>query len=208
MFRSLRASVCLFLVAFGAQGQSIRTVAGGGTLDGQLVSNIPINGPQGMAFDHAGNLYLASRYDGQVIKVDATSRVVKVVAGNGAAGFTGDGGAATSATLRQPAGLALDANDNLYIADVLNNRVRRVDAKSGIITTYAGGGTPASGIGDGGAATSAILAGPTGLAIDRGFLYVTESAFDGNRGRRIDLASYVINLTDAGQLNSPFRIAC
>src|SRR5205823_4476713 len=114
---------------------------------------------------------------------------------------------AVSATLNNPEGIVFDSAGNLYIADNVNNRVRRVDAKSGVITTYAGGGTPATGIGDGGAATSAILGGPTGLAIDRGFLYVTESAFDGNRVRRIDLATNVINTIDAGQLSSPFGIA-
>ena len=196
--RRLTWAVTITLIALVAHAQSIVTVAGGGTLDGQLVSNVPINGPENIKFDHAGNIYVASRYDGQVLEIDAVTRVVKVIAGNGAAGFTGDGGLASRATLRQPSGLALDADDNLFIADTLNNRIRRVDAKTGIITTFAGGGTPDSGIGDGGAATAAILGTPVGLTIDRGFLYITEQAYDSNRVRRVNLSTGVID-TIAGK---------
>src|SRR5438105_8668544 len=198
MSKSLRAAVCLLFVALGAHAQSIVTVAGGGTLDGQLVSDIPTRGPRGIAFDHSGNVYIALRYGGQVLKVDSVTGVVKVVAGNGAAGFSGDGSLATGATLRQPAGIAIDASDNLYIADTLNNRVRRVDAKSGIISTYVGSGTSVTGLGDGGAATAAELDIPWGLAIGRGLLYITELAYTAHRVRRVNMASGVID-TIAGK---------
>jgi sugar lactone lactonase YvrE len=196
------------VAAFAAaslHAQSITTIAGGGSDDGQAATAIPISSPRGIAVDAGGNIYFAEGA-GRVRRVDAASGVVKTIAGNGAAGLSGDGALAVGATLNNPEGIVFDSSGNLYIADNANNRVRRIDAKSGIITTYAGGGTPATGIGDGGVATSAILSGPTSLAIDRGFLYVTESAFDSNRVRRIDLATNIINTFDAGQLNAPFGI--
>ncbi len=222
--RRLALVALLWLVSLHVSAQSILTVAGGGTLDGQLVSSIPISGPRGMAFDHSGNIYFAATYAGQILKVDAVSGVVKVVAGNGASGYSGDGGLATSATLRQPEGIILDASDNLFIADTNNGRVRRVDAKSGIITTYAGGGTPASGNGDGGQAAAAALGQPWGLTIDHGFLYITDEAYNTENVRRVDMAKGTIDtiagLTDgsrggfggdngpakAAQLNAPLAV--
>ena len=197
--RRLSTALLLSLAALGADAQSILTVAGGGTLDGQRVSDAPISEPGGAAFDRSGNFYVVSRSGGQVLKIDAVTRVVTVVAGNGASGFTGDNGPAVSATLRQPGEVALDANDNIYIADTQNGRVRRVDAKTGIITTYAGGATPADGsIGDGGQATAAELDSPWGLLVDRGFLYITEQAYNAHRVRRINIATGVID-TFAGK---------
>ncbi|HKB80548.1 MAG TPA: hypothetical protein VKH35_12620, partial [Thermoanaerobaculia bacterium] len=193
VLRRLGLALLLSAVSLRVPAQSILTIAGGGSVDGQLVSDIPTLGPQGIAFDHRGDVYLALYYAGQVLKIDATTRTVKVVAGNGASGFSGDGGPATAATLRQPAGIILDANDNLYIADTGNNRVRRVDANSGIIETLAGGGTPADGIGDGGPATAAIVGRPWGVAVFGGSLYITEQNFDANRVRRVNLAAGVID---------------
>ena len=222
--RRLALVALLWLVSLHVSAQSILTVAGGGTLDGQLVSSIPISGPRGIAFDHSGNIYFAATFAGQILEVDAVSGAVKVVAGNGASGYSGDGGLATSATLRQPQGIVLDAGDNLFIADTNNGRVRRVDAKSGIITTYAGGGTPASGNGDGGQATLAELGQPWGLTIDHGFLYITDEAYNTENVRRVDMASETLDtiagLTDgslggfagdnglakAAQLNAPLAV--
>src|SRR6266513_3263778 len=194
IIRRLATAVLMSLIALAAQAQSIVTVAGGGTLDGHRVSDVPISEPGGVAFDRSGNVYIASRSGGQVLKIDAVTRVVTVVAGNGASGFTGDNGPAVSATLRQPGEIAVDANDNLFIADTLNGRIRRVDAKPGIITTFAGGATPPDGgIGDGGPATAAHLEAPWGLVIDRGFLYVAEYGYNGHRVRRINMTTGVID---------------
>ena len=97
-----------------------------------------------------------------------------VVAGNGIKGYSGDGGAAVSASLNGPRGLALDAAGVLYIADTHNYRIRRVSG--GIITTVAGGGDPI-GSGDGGPATSASLANPNGVAVDgAGNLYIADTS--------------------------------
>ena len=191
-FRGLTWCLLLSLVALATHAQSILTVAGGGTIDGQLISNVAISDPAGVAFDHSGNFYFASRTSNQVLKMDAKTRVVTVVAGNGASGSSGDGGLGKNATFAQLGQVALDANDNVYIADIGNgsDRIRRVDAKTGIITPFAGGGTPADGIGDGGQATAAQFALPFGLTIDRGFLYVTD--YYQNRVRRIEISSGVI----------------
>src|SRR6202021_724936 len=95
-------------------------------------------------------------------------------AGNGTAGYSGDNGPATSAELNSPQGLAVDAAGNLYILDTKNNRIRKVAAVSGMITTVAGNGT-AGYTGDGGPATSAEVNAPQGLAIDAaGDLYLTD----------------------------------
>ena len=172
------------------RAQSILTAAGGGTLDGQRAADIPTYGPRGVALDRAGNVYIVVNGGEQVLKIDASTSLVTTVAGNGAAGFVGDGGLAVNAALRQPSSVVLDADGNVYISDTSNNRVRRVDAKSGFITTYAGGGSPPEGsIGDGGPATSATVARPFGLLIFGGALYITEQDYNANRVRRVDMAT-------------------
>jgi len=102
--------------------------------------------------------------------------VISTVAGNGTAGFAGDGGAATSAELYLPRYVAVDAIGNVYIADFQNNRVRMVAASTGIVTTVAGNGTTGYS-GDGAAATSAELSQPCGVAVDRsGNIYIADTS--------------------------------
>ncbi|MFT3791951.1 MAG: choice-of-anchor D domain-containing protein [Rudaea sp.] len=126
-----------------------------------------------MAIDSAGNLYLADRYASVIRKVDKNG-VASVVAGNGTAGYAGDGGAATSAQLDFPAGVAVDDAGNLYIADTNNNVIRKVDA-NGIITTSVGTGVLGF-YGDGGPATDARLNAPQGVAISaNGDLYIADT---------------------------------
>ena len=160
--RSVRFALLAIVVCTTLRAQSILTAAGGGTLDGQRALDIPTYGPRGIAFDRAGNVYLAT-FGGQVLEIGAATGIVTTVAGNGAAGFTGDGGLAINAALRQPQNIALDSDGNVYIADTENDRVRRVDAKTRRITTFAGGGSPPEGqIGDSGPATEALVARPWG----------------------------------------------
>lgn len=150
-------------------GGTITTVAGGGvqTGDGIAATSAQIS-PLGVAVDGTGNLYIA---DGNRIRKVAGGTIT-TVAGTGAAAFSGDGGAATSATLNGPRGIALDSTGNLYIADTMNNRIREV--ASGTITTIAGGGT--AGLGDGGPATSANLLNPGGVTVDSaGDVYVADT---------------------------------
>jgi uncharacterized repeat protein (TIGR01451 family) len=121
--------------------------------------------PSGVAVDLAGNLYISDQLAGVVRKVD-TGGIITTVAGGGGIGYGGDTGPATAALLNFPSGVAVDSSGNLYIADVNNSRVRKVDTH-GIITTVAGNGTSGYS-GDSGAATNAELNGPAGVAVNGG----------------------------------------
>src|SRR5206468_5929882 len=144
----------------------ISPVAGNGSPafagDGGAATSASLNGLVAVALDASGNLYVADKRNHRIRKVAAATGIITTVAGNGINTFAGDGGAATNASLNYPASVALDASGNLYIADPNNNRIRKVAAATGVITTVAGGG---SALGDGGAATSASLYGPTAVAL-------------------------------------------
>jgi sugar lactone lactonase YvrE len=162
-------------------------VAGNGnsgyTGDGGAATSATLSLPQGVAVDSAGNVFIADTDNNVVRRVDAKSGIIRTVAGNGASGFSGDGGPATSAALALPQRLAIDSLGNLYVADLLNNRVRRIDAATGVITTVAGTGA-ADFSGDGGQATSAALNNPGDVAIDDfGYLYIVDLL--NNRVRRV-----------------------
>src|SRR6266853_1789722 len=130
--------------------------------DGGPAKAALLNGPFDVAFDAAGNLYFSDTFNNRIRRVDATSGVITTVAGNGEKGYSGDGGPATEAGLDEPYGIVLDRPGNIFIADRLNRRVRRIDAASGIILTLAGTGEAAYG-GDGGPAARAGLGEPNGL---------------------------------------------
>jgi len=163
----------------------ISVVAGNGLSsgagDGGLAVGASLAHPAGLAFDSAGNLYIADTATSTVRKVD-TNGIITTVAGGSTAGFAGDGGAATSAQLNAPMGVAVDAAGNLYIAEFSNNRVRKVSA-NGIISTVAGNsGSWYPGCGDGGPATNAFLNHPTGVAFDAsGNLYIADYDLNGIR---------------------------
>src|SRR5205814_820849 len=107
----------------------ITTVAGNGGLafagDGGAATNASLNTPASVALDASGNLYIADQGNHRIRKVDAATGIITTVAGNGSPAFAGDGGAATSASLNSPSGVALDASGNLYIADFFDNRIRK-----------------------------------------------------------------------------------
>src|ERR1017187_612917 len=159
--------------AFG-QTYTISTFAGGG-----LPVNIPgtsasLGNPRGVAVDSSGNVFFVDQ--NTVLRLDAKTGILTLAAGSGTTGFSGDNGPAASAQLYFPQGLAVDSAGNLYIADFLNSRIRKVS--NGVITTVAGGG---SSFGDSGPATGAQL-GPVGVAVDSaGALYIA----DGNRIRKV-----------------------
>jgi hypothetical protein len=123
---------------------TITTVAGTGRKgysgDGGPATKAELNEPYEIRFDRAGNLYFVERLNHTVRRVDAKTRIISTIAGTGTAGFSGDDGPATKAMLNQPHSIQFDAQNNLYICDILNHRIRRVDLKSGVIRTFAGTG--------------------------------------------------------------------
>ena len=145
----------------------IMTYAGTGTAgysgDGALATLARLNRPQGIHLASNGDLYIADALNSAIRKVAAVTGIITTYAGTGTAGFSGDGGAATSAQLNAPEAMHLNSVGDLYIADTVNNRIRRVSA-GGTITTVAGTGTAGS-VGDGGSATAAQLDTPRGIAI-------------------------------------------
>ena len=164
----------------------ITTIAGTGTAayrasdEGAAATSAQISSPASVAFDSAGNLYIADTSNHRIRKVD-TAGMITTVAGT-TQGFSGDGGPATSAQLDFPIGLALDGADNIYVTDQNNNRIRKVDAATGNISTVAGGG---SALGDGGPALSAQFNSPANMEFDcAGNLYVAD--FRNHRVRKVD----------------------
>lgn len=143
--------------------KKISVVAGNGTKgysgDGGPAKSAQLNGPHEVRFDGKGNLFIVERDNAIVRRVDMKSGIVSTVAGIGKPGYSGDGGPATKAQFNQPHGINLDRSGNLYICDPLNNRLRRVDAKTGIVTTFAGNGQDGRAP-DEGTLTGTPLAGP------------------------------------------------
>jgi uncharacterized protein (TIGR03437 family) len=197
-------ALCVLLAAsLGAQAGSsytIDTVAGSDWIgDGGPALEALLRQPEGIASDALGNLYVSDAADHRVRKI-STSGVITTVAGTGAPGYAGDGGPAIAARLFSPYGLACDGRGNLFIADLGNARVRRVDA-NGAITTVAGGG-----------ATAISLVAPRNLALDGyGNLYISD--FGANRVYRLSSVgsamdgSLVTWVDDAAHLSYPAGLA-
>ena len=201
---------------------TISTVAGTGDGayqgDGVPAVSAALNSPSGLAIDGAGNLFIADTLNNRVRKVDAVTGLISTVAGNGDPGSAtdvGDGGLATAANLNQPQGVTADQNGNLFVADTGNQRIRRVDAITGIITTVAGNGAPSKEgdgkgtyTGDGGPAVSAGLSLPYGVAFDSsGNMYIPDSA--NNAIRMVNSAGTISTVAMPGGrlLNTPSGVA-
>jgi sugar lactone lactonase YvrE len=157
----------------------IDTIAGTGKSgfsgDGNSAIDAELHGPYGIAVDRNGNVYVADYFNCRIREVSSSNSQINTIAGNGTCGFAGDGGPATSASIGEIFGIALDSQGNVYLADNGNNRVRMIDTH-GNISTVAGNGAVGL-LGDNGPATSAELETIYGLTLDHsGYLYVLNSA--------------------------------
>jgi sugar lactone lactonase YvrE len=142
-----------------------------------------------------GALFVAD-LSNRVRRLDLTTGIVTTVAGTGVVGYSGDGGSALAARLNSPQRIAIDSVGNIYIADSGNNRVRRVDAQTGVITTVAGRGVAGFG-GDGGLGTAALLRKPRGVALDGDdTVYIADSG--NHRIRKLDLSTSIISTVAGG----------
>jgi streptogramin lyase len=167
----------------------IFTVAGTGkpgySGDGQRATEATLNEPYEVRFDRQGHLYIVERLNHVVRFVDARTKVIRTVAGTGKPGFSGDGGPAVRAAMNEPHSIQLDGLGNLYICDIRNHRVRRVDLKTGIIRTFAGTGEPAL-TPDGAKIAGTPLNGPRALDFDsQGNLWL--ALREGNAVYKLDL---------------------
>ncbi|OFW40135.1 MAG: hypothetical protein A3J28_06665 [Acidobacteria bacterium RIFCSPLOWO2_12_FULL_60_22] len=173
---------------------TISTFAGGGSrfgVDGIPATSAGLSYPVGVAVNAAGDVFIGELLGNRIRKVSPNG-IIATVAGNGTAGFSGDGGPAPSASLNNPRGIALDSAGSIYIADFNNHRIRKI-TPVGIMNTVAGTGTPSFGSsGDGGAATSASVSSPSGVAVDAaGNLYIVDSL--NSRIRKVSPAGIITN---------------
>ena len=173
-----------YLVRKVATGGQISSIAGAG-LPGSPIDRVGYG--RGMAYDSRGNLYIADSSNNRIM-ILPTSGTMRVYAGpsNGASGLSAEGGLATTARFFSPKGVAIDSNDNVYVADWGNNRIRKIDASALTVTTFAGNGKLAYS-GDGGPATAAGFS-PAALLFDRqGNLLIADDS--NNRIRRIEITT-------------------
>lgn len=173
---------------------TIQNVAGTGkvgyTGDGGPASDATFNLPHEIRFDKAGNFYIADMTNHAVRRVDAKTEIITTFAGTGKAGYSGDGGPASAAQLKQPHSIQFDpGGEHLYICDIGNNVVRRVDMKTGTISTFAGIGKPGE-TPDGAPLVGTPLKGPRSMDFDaKGDIWLCTR--EGNQVFRIDMKAGV-----------------
>jgi DNA-binding beta-propeller fold protein YncE len=155
----------------------IDTYAGTGekkaAADGAPLAGAPLNGPRALDLDPKGNLYLALREGNAVYRIDPKEGKIHHFAGTGEKGYTGDGGPAKAAKLSGPKGISYSSDGGVYIADTESHTIRRIDLKSGVITTVLGTGE--SGDGPLGDPLKYKLARPHGVFVHKGNIYVADS---------------------------------
>ena len=179
------------ITTVAGNGYGAGTNNGGYSGDGGSAISAELNGPNDVAVDAIGNLFIADQGNNVIRKVSTTG-IITTVAGNGILGYSGDGGSADSAELNYPTGVAVDASGNLFIADYNNHRIRKVST-NGITTTVAGNGTPGYS-GDGGSADSAELYYPSGVAVDAsGNLFIAD--LNNNRIREVIGGAVPVTIT-------------
>jgi sugar lactone lactonase YvrE len=176
----------------------ITSIAGTGVAgdagDGGPADAAQLSFPTGVAVDRSSNVYIADSKNNRVRRIDARTKTITTIAGTGLAGFGGDGGPALSAPLDLPVAVAVDDQDEIYVADALNNRIRRI-SRDGIVTTVAGTGLGGSS-GDGAPATEAHLSQPLGVAITPTGFAIADSS--NHRVRVVDRAGVISTLAGVG----------
>ncbi len=195
------------------------TGATGYTGDGGLAADATLNAPTAIAVDIAGNVFIADTGNYAIRRVDAVTGVITTICGGNGHGDSGDNGPATAAELEKPVGLAVDAADEIFIADAEDTQIRKIQT-NGVILWYGGEGTPATGNGDGGFATGAKFISPAGLALDAaGNLYIADRG--AGNVRKIDTNGKISTVAGTGvqgnsglggpatsaKLNSPAAVA-
>ncbi len=179
----------------------ITTVAGNGQMgysgDGGPATQAAMNQPYSLQVDRNGDIYIVDRLNAAVRKVAAATGIITTVAGNGQAGYSGDGGPGARAQLREPNDCFLDGRGGLLIADIQDQRVRRLDLRTGIITTFAGNGEKAR-QGDGLPAAQASIFGARAVCMDRrGNTYICER--EGNGVRLVDARGVMSTYAGTGE---------
>jgi streptogramin lyase len=179
----------------------ITTVAGTGrqgyTGDGGPATQATMNQPYSLQIDSNGDIYIVDRLNAVIRKVEAATGLITTVAGTGEPGYSGDGGPGTRAQLREPNDCFLDGRGGLLIADVQEQRIRRLDLRTGIITTFAGTGEKAR-AGDGRGATAASILGARAVCMDRrGNTYICER--EGNGIRKVDARGIMSTYAGTGE---------
>ncbi|WP_406695045.1 hypothetical protein V5E97_28800 [Singulisphaera sp. Ch08] len=199
---TLPLGICLLVLADPTMTTAVGTGKQGRPADGGPAVEATLNMPFDVAFDSGANLYLSDTMNHCIRRVDAKTGAITTVVGSGTQGFSGDGGSALKAQLNEPYGVVIDSKRNLYFADRLNRRVRRVDAGTGVITTVAGDGSKTYS-GDGGPGARAGLVEPNGVALDpkEARLFIADVA--DHRVRVVDLGSGEIS-TFAGNGQGKF----
>lgn len=168
---------------------TISTAAGNGTKastgDGGPLKAATFAGPRAVAYGPDSCLYVVEREGNSVRRIDLKKQTIERFAGTGKKGYTGDGGPSKNATFDGPKEIDIDKEGNVYVADTENEAIRRIDAKTGIITTVAGKGrSKTPGLGDGGSATAATLGRPHGVAVGPdGAIYIGDT--NSHRIRRV-----------------------
>ncbi len=179
----------------------VTTLVGNGeagyTGDGGPASQAQLNEPYGLTVDTNGDIYIVDRLNTVVRKVDAATGIISTVAGTGDIGYGGDGGPGTRAQMREPNDCFLDGQGGLLIADIQDQRIRRLDLATGIITTFAGNGEKVRG-GDGLPAAQASILGARAVCMDgAGNTYIAER--EGNGVRKVDANGIMSTIAGTGE---------
>jgi sugar lactone lactonase YvrE len=201
----IKAALLLFILTYGSrfnylQSQTyfITDIAGmrrdGQSGDGGPATKAHLNNPIGIYQDPIGNIYIAD-WGNSKIRVVNPSGIINTFAGNNVFGYSGDGGPATAAELKGTIGIVSDTQGNVYVTDIGNERIRKVD-KNGLISTFAGNGKYGYS-GDGGPAIYATFADPTGICIDKMNRIYVSDAFN-NRVRKINTDGIIYTIAGNG----------